>query len=492
MTRAFNNEKYLNIQMKEILKRISTFGGKLYLEFGGKLIDDNHAARVLPGFEPDSKLQLLLKMKEKSEIIVVINTEDIKNHKIRGDNGITYDVEVERFIILYRKLGLSIAGVVFSMYEKNQLVDKFIRKVKNMGIKVYKHYKIAGYPQNIPFIVSDDGLGKNEYVITSKPLIIVTAPGPGSGKLATCLSQLYHDNKNGVKSGYAKYETFPIWNLPVDHPVNKAYEAATLDLEDINMVDPYHERAYGIVATNYNRDVDAFMLLKEILTQINGKCRYQSPTDMGVNMVGFAIEDDNAVRKASYDEIVRRYCQAKKDYLLGKIDDSVLNNAENLLKECGLSLDLRKCIKPCLTKAEKTGCPCVSIELNDGSIVTGKRSDLLTATSAALLNAVKRLAGIDDKLLLLSPAIIEPIQVLKVNDLHNANPKIHGEEILIALAIEATKNEIAKRALDQLKNLDGCEAHSSCLLASTDLKVLNKLGIRVTEQPESYIYKVQI
>lgn len=489
---AFNNDKYLKIQREAILDRISIFGDKLYLEFGGKLFDDLHAERVLPGFKKDSKLQLLLSLKEQSEMIMVINSEDIKNHKIRGDLGITYDIEVERLILSYKRAGLDIAGVVFSFYEKNKLVDAFMRKLKNMKINVYKHYQIDGYPFDITKVVSKDGLGRNEYVKTSKPLIVVTAPGPGSGKMACCMSQLYHDKELGLNSGYAKYETFPVWNLPLKHPVNLAYEAATVDLLDENLIDPYHLKAYKKEAVNYNRDIEAFPLVKDLLTSINGQCPYQSPTDMGVNKVGFAIENDKKIAKAGRAEIIRRYYQTNKDFLLGKVEMPVLEKSKLLLKKAGTSINERKCVAPCLAKAEKTGCPCVSIELPNGRVVVGKRSDLLTATSACLLNALKVLSHIPDDVLLLSRNVITPIQALKVEDLHNANPKIHGEEILIALAIQANSNRNARKALSHLKDLEGCEAHASCVLANTDLKVLGKLGLRVTEEAKSYIYKVSL
>ena len=485
----FNNEKYLAIQKEKILERIHLLGGRLYLEFGGKLFDDYHASRVLPGFQPDSKLQLLLSLKDEAEVIVVISSNDIKARKVRADIGITYDVEVERLILAYRKWGLLINSIVLSFYEPNVEVDKFIRRIKRHKVNVYKHYKIAGYPQNIPLIVSEQGLGKNEYIKTTKPLVVVTAPGPGSGKMATCLSQLYHDQKHGIKSGYAKYETFPIWNLPLNHPVNMAYEAATIDLNDVNMIDPYHLEHYGKMAVNYNRDIDTFPLLKEILESIGGKSPYYSPTDMGVNMAGFAIEDDEGVCKAAKDEIIRRYFVAKKDRLLENISEESLLKAELLMKKLNLTVDDRPCVKPALVQSEKKGCPILAIQLHDGRIITGKRSDLLTASAAALLNALKALANIDDKLLLLSRNVIEPIQELKLGALHNTSAKIHAEEILIALAIQAQTNPLAEICMSKIHELDKCEAHSSCLLAPADLKTLNKLGMRVTEEAQSYFYK---
>jgi len=490
---AFDNAKYLRVQSEEILNRITKCGcEKLYLEFGGKLFDDYHAARVLPGFQPDSKLQLLLKLKEESEVIIVINSEDIKSRKVRADLGITYDVEVERLILRYIREGLSVSGVVFSFYEKSKPVDTFIRKLKHQDIKVYKQYKIEGYPHDLETVVSPIGLGKNEYIETTKPIVVVTAPGPGSGKMACCMSQLYHDKMHGIDAGYAKYETFPVWNLPLKHPANLAYESATVDLLDENMEDPYHWKAYKISAVNYNRDVIAFPLVKELLTRISGSCIYQSPTDMGVNMVGFAIANDKLVQEASKKEIIRRYYQTNKDYFIGKVEDNVLEKSKLLMQQAHLSISDRKCVGPAMKKADDTGSPTVSIELKDGYIVVGKRSDLLTATSAALLNALKYLSGIPDEVLLLQRKVIEPIKDLKVIELHNANPKIHAEEILIALAIQANSNKDAKEAFSHLRDLEGCEAHASCLLAEVDLKTLGKLGIHATEEARNYIYKVSL
>ena len=485
----FNNEKYLAIQKENILKRIELFGGRLYLEFGGKLFDDYHASRVLPGFEPDSKLQLLLSLKDQAEVVIVISSNDIKARKVRADIGITYDVEVERLILAYKKAGLFVQSVVLSFYEPNAEVDKFIRRIKKHKVNVYKHYKIAGYPQNIPLIVSEQGLGKNEYIDTTRPLVVVTAPGPGSGKMATCLSQLYHDAKRGIKSGYAKYETFPIWNLPLNHPVNMAYEAATLDLNDVNMIDPYHLEHYGKMAVNYNRDIETFPLLKDIFETILGYTPYYSPTDMGVNMAGFAIDDDEAVQKAAKDEIIRRYYAAKKDLLLEEINEEAVEKSELLMKRLNLTPADRPCVGVAMELSEKKGCPVIAIQLKDGRIVTGKRSDLLTASAAVLLNALKALAGIDDKMLLLSKSVIEPIQNMKIDALHNNSVKIHVEEILIALAIQANTNPMAEMCMSKIHELDGCEAHSSCLLAPIDLKTLNKLRLRVTEEAQSYFYK---
>ena len=489
---AFNNEKYLAIQKENILKRINLFGGRLYLEFGGKLFDDYHAARVLPGFHPDSKLQMLLTLKDQCEVVVVISSNDIKNKKVRGDSGRTYDIEVERLITSFRNVGLLVSSVVLSFYEKNAEVDKFIRRLKNYKVNVYKHYKIAGYPQNIPLIVSEQGLGKNEYIEVTRPLVVVTAPGPGSGKMATCLSQLYHDNVKGIKSGYAKYETFPVWNLPLNHPVNMAYEAATIDLNDVNMIDPYHLEAYQQMAVNYNRDVETFPLLKDIFVTIQKESPYNSPTDMGVNMVGFAIEDDEACKNAAKQEVIRRFFNAKKDFLLGKINEEAMAKIEMLMKRLDLKIEDRKCVLPAVKKAERIGSPVIALELKDGTIITGKRSALLTSSAAVLLNALKHLAGIDDKLLLISRNVIEPIQKLKLNALHNHSETIHAEEILIALAIQANTNPLAELCLSKLNELEDCEAHSSCLLAPVDLKTFKKLGVRITEEATSYFYKVSL
>ncbi|MBP5694492.1 MAG: DUF1846 domain-containing protein [Bacilli bacterium] len=491
-SKAFNNEKYLKIQKENILKRIDLFGGRLYLEFGGKLFDDYHASRVLPGFQPDSKLQMLLTLKDQCELVIVISSNDVKNKKVRGDSGRTYDIEVERLITSFRSVGLLVQSVVLSFYEKNPEVDKFIRRLKNYKVNVYKHYKIAGYPQDIPLIVSEQGLGKNEYINVTRPLVVVTAPGPGSGKMATCLSQLYHDYNTGIKSGYAKYETFPVRNVPLSHPVNMAYEAATIDLNDVNMIDPYHLEAYNLMSVNYNRDVETFPLLKDIFVTIQKESPYNSPTDMGVNMVGFAIEDDEAVIEAAKQEVIRRFFNAKKDFLLGKIVEEAMDKIEMLIKLLYLKVEDRNCVVPALKKAEKIGSPVIAIELKDGTIITGKRSRLLTSSAATLLNALKYLAGIDDKLLLLSPSVIEPIQNLKLGALHNHSETIHAEEILIALAIQANTNPLAELCLRKLNELEDCEAHSSCLLAPVDLKTFKKLGVRMTEEATSYFYKVSL
>ena len=487
---AFDNDYYLKIQRNEISKRINQFGDKLYLEFGGKLFDDFHASRVLPGFKPDSKLKMLLGIKEKVEIVIVVNSEDISANKVRNDIGITYQAEVERLIDAYNEVDLYVSSVVLSFYKDTPLIDTFIKKLEKNNIKTYKHYKINGYPHNIPLIVSEDGLGKNEYIETTRPLVVITAPGPGSGKMATCLSQLYHENKKGIRAGYAKYETFPIWNLPLKHPVNLAYEAATIELNDVNMIDPFHLEKYNVQAVNYNRDVEVFPLLKAIFEKIYGESPYHSPTDMGVNMIGFAIKNNDVAVKASSDEIIRRYYQALKNNFYGKFDDVCVEKEQMLMNQIGVTLANRKCVGACLKKAEKENVPCIAIELNNGKVVTGKRSLLFGAPAAAILNALKSLAKIDDSLSLLSRNVIDPIQHLKVDDLKNHNPRLHAEEVLIALAIQATTNTLSEFALKQLPKLRGCQAHSSIILSESDLNTFKKLGIDITEEPVSFAKKL--
>ncbi|MBR2506404.1 MAG: DUF1846 domain-containing protein [Bacilli bacterium] len=479
---AFNNKKYLKIQREEINKRIKMFDDKLYLEFGGKLFDDFHASRVLPGFEPDSKLQMLLGLKDKVEIVIVVNTNDINSNKVRNDIGITYQNETERLIDAFKDSGLYVSSVVFSFYYETSLVETFIKKLNKNGIKTYKHYKINGYPQNIPLIVSEDGLGKNEYIETTRPLVVITAPGPGSGKMATCLSQLYHDNRNGIRAGYAKYETFPIWNLPLKHPLNLAYEAATVDLHDVNMIDPFHLEKFNVQAVNYNRDVEVFPLLKAIFEKIYGESPYSSPTMMGVNMVGFAIKDEEAAIKASKDEIIRRYFQAKKNNFYDKYDDSCLEKIEMLMNHLGITVNDRKCVPAALKKAEKTGAPSMAIELPNGKIVTAKSSNSFSSSAALLLNAIKVLGKIDDSLTLISPNVIQPIQKIKGQLIHANSTKLHAEEVLIALAIQATTNSLSEFALKQIKKLKGCQAHSSVIISKADLSTLKKLGIEVSEE----------
>ena len=483
MKRGFDNDKYLQTQSQHIRQRIAQFGGKLYLEFGGKLYDDYHASRVLPGFQPDSKLQMLLQMKEQVEVVIAINAADIEKNKIRGDLGITYDRDVVRLLDVFRSLGLYVSSVVLTRFEDQPVTKAFQARLENLGIRVYHHYAIAGYPSDIAHIVSDEGYGKNEYIETSRELVVVTAPGPGSGKLATCLSQLYHEHKRGLQSGYAKFETFPIWNLPINHPVNLAYEAATADLNDVNMIDPFHLEAYGVTTVNYNRDVEAFPVLVAIFEKILGRCPYQSPTDMGVNMVGNCITDDALVRAASSQEIIRRYydslCRQKK----GTATDQEIRRLELLMKKAGVDPTQRAVAQAAMALAEKREKPVAAMELHDGRIITGKTSSLLGASAALLLNVLKALAGIEDSIHLIAPEVIDPIQHLKVDHLGNRNPRLHTDEVLIALSISAVTNPAAELAMEQLSKLRGCEVHSSVILSEVDEQTFKRLGVNLTCQP---------
>ena len=481
---GFDNDKYLHTQSEHIRQRISQFGGKLYLEFGGKLYDDYHASRVLPGFQPDSKLRMLLQLKDQVEVVIAINSSDIEKNKVRGDLGITYDVDVLRLIDVFRSFGLYVGSVVMTQFQGQAVALAFQERLEALGVRVYRHYPIEGYPSNISKIVSDEGYGKNDYIETSRGLIVVTAPGPGSGKMATCLSQLYHDHKRGINAGYAKFETFPIWNLPLNHPVNLAYEAATADLNDVNMIDPFHLEAYGTTTVNYNRDVEIFPVLKAMFDKIVGECPYKSPTDMGVNMAGNCIFDDEAVSEASRQEIVRRYYTALCGQRQGTISEEIIYKLELLMKKAGISIHDRKVVSPALQKAALTGAPAAAMELPDGSIVTGKTSDLLGASSALLLNALKRLGGISGDIHLISPVIIEPIQHLKVDHLGNRNPRLHTDEVLIALSICAATNPTAELAMEQLNKLRGCEVHSSVILSQVDEKVFRRLGVNITCEPK--------
>ncbi len=480
---GFDNDKYLKTQSERIRERINKFGGKLYLEFGGKIFDDMHASRVLPGFLPDSKMKMLLELKDEAEMIIAINANDIEKNKIRGDIGITYDLDVLRLIDIYRNFGLVVSGVVMTQFGNQPTAVKFKEKLEGLGVKVYKHYKIENYPQDVQLIVSDDGYGKNDYIETRRSLIVVTAPGPGSGKMAVCLSQLYHEHKRGIQAGYAKFETFPIWNLPLKHPVNLAYEAATTDLNDINMIDPFHLEAYGETTVNYNRDIEIFPVLNAIFERIYGDSPYKSPTDMGVNMAGNCIIDDGAVREASKQEVIRRYYKALVKKKNGESVDTEIYNLELLMKQLEITPEYRKCVTPALEMSEKTSAPATAMELNDGTIVTGKTSALLGSSSALLLNALKKIANISDDIDLVSPIVIEPIQDLKVNHLGNHNPRLHTDEVLIALSISAATNPTAEKAMQALKGLTGCEMHSSVILAEVDMHTLNKLGINVTCEP---------
>ena len=480
---AFDNELYIQSQSAHIQERIAKFGGKLYLEFGGKLYDDYHASRVLPGFQPDSKLRMLLQLKDMVEMVIAINADDIEKNKVRGDPGITYDRDVIRLIDIFRDFGLYVSSVVLTRFNGQSMAKAFQARLEGMGVKVYHHYAIEGYPANISHIVSDDGFGKNDYIETTRQLVVVTAPGPGSGKLATCLSQLYHEHKHGMRAGYAKFETFPVWNLPLNHPVNLAYEAATADLSDVNMLDPFHLEAYGETTVNYNRDVEAFPVLVAMFEKLLGECPYKSPTDMGVNMVGNCVVDDEAARDASCQEILRRYYTALCDQKQGKASDAQILKLELLMKKAKVSAEDRRVVKPALDRAEQTGLPAAAMELPDGKIVTGKTSDLLGACAALLLNALKELAGLDDDLHLISPKVIDPIQHLKVEHLGNRNPRLHTDEVLIALSISAATDPKAEKAMEQLSKLRGYDVHSSVILSAVDEKVFKRLGVNLTCQP---------
>ncbi|MBE5757072.1 MAG: DUF1846 domain-containing protein [Clostridiales bacterium] len=484
---GFDNLKYLALQSEKITERINMFGDKLYLEFGGKLFDDYHASRVLPGFLADSKIKMLLELKDDVEILIVISAHDIENNKSRSDIGIPYELDVLRLIDIFRSKGLYVGSVVLTMFANQASAISFQHRLENNGVKVYRHYSIEGYPSDIAKIVSDDGYGKNEYIETTKKLVVVTAPGPGSGKMATCLSQLYHDNKRGIKAGYAKFETFPIWNLPLKHPVNIAYEAATADLNDVNMIDPYHLEKYGERAVNYNRDVEIFPVLNAIFKKIQGESPYNSPTDMGVNMAGYCITDDEVCSKASKQEVIRRYYQAKMDLRNGKISSDILSKIELLMQNLDITIDDRKVVKPALEKEKLTSAPACAIELHDGTIVTGKTGKLLGSSAALLLNALKVLAGIDDEVKLISPTVIEPIQELKVKHMGSANPRLHTDEVLMALSICASADPLAKKAIAELPKLRGSELHSSVILAHVDASTFKKLGIRVTNEPRKEI-----
>ncbi|MBO5285730.1 MAG: DUF1846 domain-containing protein [Clostridia bacterium] len=480
---GFDNDKYLSLQSAKIKERIEMFGGKLYLEFGGKLFDDYHASRVLPGFLPDSKIKMLSSLKDTAEILIVINAQDIEKNKVRGDIGITYDVEVLRLIDNFRDKGMYVGSVALTQYNNQPSAKAFERKINDKGIKVYHHYYIEGYPANLDKIVSEDGYGKNDYIETSRSLVVVTAPGPGSGKMATCMSQLYHEHKRGITAGYAKYETFPVWNLPLKHPVNIAYEAATADLNDINMIDPFHFEYYGEPAVNYNRDVENFPVLNTMLEMILGKSPYKSPTDMGVNMVGYGIINNDAVEEAGKQEVIRRYFSALCDVKKGVGTTETATKIEYLLKKLGISPLDRSVVAPARAKTELTGEPAVAIELNDGRIITGKTGKLLGASAGALLNALKALGQIPDELELISPTLIEPIQDLKINHLGSVNKKLHANEVLIALSVCAVTDKTAKLAMEQLGKLKNCELHATVILSPADENVFKKLGLRLSYEP---------
>ena len=481
---GFDNDKYLSMQSQKILERIEKFGDKLYLEFGGKLFDDNHAARVLPGFAPDSKIRMLEKLKDSAEIIIAIHAGDIEHNKVRNDLDIAYDREVLRLIDAFRKKDLLVSGVVITRYHSAPAVDAYAEKLQRLGVKVYLHYPIAGYPQNPSLILSPEGFGKNQFVETTRPLVVVTAPGPGSGKLAVCLSQVYQEYSRGVRAGYAKFETFPIWNLPVTHPVNLAYEAATTDLNDVNMIDPFHLEAYGQTTTNYNRDVESFPVLNTMFEHIYGKSPYQSPTDMGVNMAGFCITDDEIVRSAAKAEIIRRYYQAACAYKRGLIDRDQIDKAEFIMTRAGVTVDDRPVIAAALQRDRETNGAAMAIELEDGTIVTGKNGTMMGAAAGALMNALKALAGIQPDIDLIAPIVLEPIRELKTNHFGSENPRLHSDELLYALSICATMNPTAARAMKVLGRLKGLEAHSSVMLSRVDLEVYRRLGINLTCEPQ--------
>lgn len=483
MKRGFDNEKYVTLQSQHIRERINQFDNKLYLEFGGKLFDDYHASRVLPGFAPDSKLNMLSALSDQAEIVIVISAGDIEKNKIRGDLGITYDEDVLRLIDAFRDRDLYVGSVTITQYSGQYSADIFREKLMKAGIRVYTHYVIEGYPSNIPLIVSEDGFGKNDYIETSRPLVVITAPGPGSGKMATCLSQLYHEHKRGIRAGYAKFETFPIWNLPLRHPVNIAYEAATADINDVNMIDPFHLEAYGKTTVNYNRDVEIFPVLNAIFERIFNESPYKSPTDMGVNMAGNCIVDDEVCKEASRQEILRRYYQAKADVLTGRADNSCIYKIELLMKQANITEVDRKVTVYANERAKETSAPAAAIELPDGRIITGKTSHLLGASAALLLNALKELAGIAHETHVISPEAIEPIQKLKTAYLGSQNPRLHTDEVLIALSISAVSNPDARAAMQQLSGLKGLQVHSSVMLSQVDLKTLKRLGIQVTCEP---------
>ena len=485
MKKGFDNQKYLNMQSEHIRERIAQFDNKLYLEFGGKLFDDFHASRVLPGFEPDSKLQMLLQLKDQAEVVIVISAEDIEANKIRQDHGITYDLDVLRLMDAFTEAGLYVSSVCLTKFAGQPQAEQFERRLKELEIRTYRHYKIPGYPNDVAGIVSDAGYGRNDYIETERPLVVVTAPGPGSGKMATCLSQLYHEHKRGVKAGYAKFETFPIWNLPLKHPVNLAYEAATADLDDVNMIDPFHLDAYGKTTVNYNRDIEIFPVVRSMMAQIMGESPYKSPTDMGVNMVGNCIVDDAVCCDASRSEIIRRYYKCLCDQKINGVSKDNRYKLELLMNQTGVSTNYRRVVVEALERQKNTGdLPAAAIELPDGRVVTGRTGTLLGAASSALMNALKALAHIDQELDLIASSAIEPIQVLKTKYMGSRNPRLHSDEILIALSSSAASNEVAAQALRQLPKLRGCDAHSTVILSSVDEEVYKKLGISLTCEPK--------
>ncbi|MBP3872858.1 MAG: DUF1846 domain-containing protein [Lachnospiraceae bacterium] len=486
---GFDNDKYLRIQSEHIRERIGKFGDKLYLEFGGKLFDDLHASRVLPGFAPDSKLQMLMQLADLSELVIVISAEDIVKNKMRGDIGIPYDEDVLRLASKFQDRGLYVSSVVITHYTGQESAAYFKDKLEKKGFNVYLHYIIEGYPSNVEHILSDDGFGRNDYIETTRPLVVVTAPGPGSGKMATCLSQLYHDNKRGIKAGYAKFETFPIWNIPLKHPVNLAYEAATADLNDVNMIDPFHLEAYGETTVNYNRDIEIFPVLASMFEGIYGESIYKSPTDMGVNMAGLCISDDEVVCRAACQEIIRRYYSTVCKVVNDEATEEEVYKIRLLMKQAKITTDDRKVTVACKKRAEETGVAVAAIELSDGTVITSKTTDFLGASSALLLNALKHLAGVDHSVKLISPEEIVPIQDLKVRFLHGKNPRLHTDEVLIALSLAARSDLKARESLEQLPRLRGCQVHTSVMLTEVDRHVFHRLGVDLTSEPVSNIRK---
>lgn len=484
MQKGFDNQKYIDLQSKKIRERIGQFGGKLYLEFGGKLFDDFHASRVLPGFEPDSKLKMLKNLSSDAEIIIAISADDIEKSKVRSDLDITYDEDVLRLIEAFRGLGFYVGSVVITKYANQSAADIFRNRLSAIGVRSFLHYPIPGYPSDVKKIVSEDGYGRNEYIETERPLVVVTAPGPGSGKMATCLSQLYHEYRRGIKAGYAKFETFPIWNLPLSHPVNAAYEAATADLDDINMIDPFHLEAYGEMTVNYNRDVEIFPVLREMLKQIQGESPYKSPTDMGVNMAGFCIYDNDVVCLAAKREILRRYYKAAAEFKRRGTNQGEVERLKLLMNQTGVTTDIMPAIDAANRRAEETSGPAAAIMLDDGSIVSGKTSTLLGAAAALVLNALKKLAGIDKETDIISPAALEPICTLKTTHLHHRNPRLHSDEVLIALSISSVTNENAAKALSKIDELRGLDAHFSVIPSITDERTFKRLGINLTSEPK--------
>ncbi len=483
MKYGFDNDKYIAIQSRHIQERIAQFSGKLYLELGGKLFDDYHASRVLPGFQPDSKFKMLQKLSDSTEIVIVISATDIERNKVRGDLGITYNEDVLRLFAEFQDRGFLVSSVVITHFNGQGSAVAYRQRLESQNIRVYYHYTIDGYPNNVQFIDSDEGFGKNDYVETTRPLVIVTAPGPGSGKMAVCLSQLYHEQKRGLAAGYAKFETFPVWNLPLSHPINIAYEAATADLLDVNMIDPFHMEAYNQVAVNYNRDIEIYPVLNAIFEGIYGECPYKSPTDMGVNMIGYCISEEEVCQNAAKDEIIRRYYTALNKLADGACNEAEVNKLAYLMKQARITTDNRLCTVAAKNRRQESGVPSSAIELEDGTIITAASSPLLGTVASLLLNATKYLAGINHELKLISQDLIEPIQRTKVEYLGGKNPRLHTDEVLVALSVLSRQDGNCRRALAQLPSLRGCQAHSTVMLGEVDRKIFRKLGVDLTCDP---------